>query len=111
MDPVSLLRGLLGIVALIALAWAFSNNKRRVDWRLVGIGLLIQIVLAVFLLRGDDMARTFSPLGWPRAAFDGLSYFFGVKMLEAVTAGASFMFGPLALSPGEEGSLGGFFAF
>ena len=111
MDPVSFGRGLLGMVALLGLAFAFSNNKRRVDWRLVGVGILIQIVLAVFLLRGDDMATVFSPLGWPRVFFDGVSYFFGVKMLEAVTAGAGFMFGPLALSPGEEGSLGGFFAF
>ncbi|HEX8386616.1 MAG TPA: nucleoside transporter C-terminal domain-containing protein [Rubricoccaceae bacterium] len=111
MDLVSLGRGLLGMAVLLALAFAFSNNKRRVDWRLVGIGILIQIVLAVFLLRGDDMATVFSPLGWPRAFFDGVSYFFGVKMLEAVNAGAGFMFGPLALSPGEEGSLGGFFAF
>ena len=111
MDFVSLGRGLLGMGVLLALAFAFSNNKRRVDWRLVGVGIAIQIVLAVFLLRGDDMARAFAPLGWPRAFFDGVSYFFGVKMLEAVTAGASFMFGPLALSPGETGSLGGFFAF
>ena len=111
MDPVSFGRGLLGMAALLGLAFAFSNNKRRVDWRLVGVGILIQIVLAVFLLRGDDMATVFAPLGWPRAFFDGVSYFFGVKMLEAVTAGAGFMFGPLALSPGEEGSLGGFFAF
>jgi CNT family concentrative nucleoside transporter len=111
MDLVSLGRGLLGMAVLLALAFAFSNNKRRVDWRLVGIGILIQIVLAVFLLRGDDMATVFAPLGWPRAFFDGVSYFFGVKMLEAVNAGAGFMFGPLALSPGEEGSLGGFFAF
>ena len=111
MDLVSLGRGLLGMVVLLAFAFAFSNNKRRVDWRLVGVGIAIQIVLAVFLLRGDDMARAFAPLGWPRAFFDGVSYFFGVKMLEAVTAGASFMFGPLALSPGETGSLGGFFAF
>jgi CNT family concentrative nucleoside transporter len=110
MDLVSVGRGLLGLVALIALAWAFSNNKRRVDWRMVGVGVLIQIVLAVFLLRGDDLAEVFAPLGWPRAFFDVASRFF-VVILNATTAGAQFMFGPLALAPGVDGTLGHFFAF
>jgi CNT family concentrative nucleoside transporter len=110
MDLVSLLRGLLGLVVLLALAWVFSDHKRRIDWRLVGVGLALQVVLAVFLLRGDDMGEAFAPLGWPRAFFDGASYFF-VVVLNATTAGSSFLFGPLALSPGEEGSLGAFFAF
>lgn len=110
MDVVSLLRGLLGLAALLVLAWLCSNNKRRVDWRLVTVGLAIQVVLAVFLLRGDDMGRAFAPLGWPRAFFDGASYFF-VVVLNATAAGAQFLFGPLALAPGVEGSTGFFFAF
>lgn len=111
MDLVSAGRGLLGIVALLALAWMFSNNKRRVAWRLVVTGLGMQVVLGVLFLRGDDLGRFFGPLGWPSLAFDGLSRFFGITILRATTAGASFLFGPLALGPGEAGSLGAFFAF
>ncbi len=110
MDLVSVGRGLLGVVALLALAFAFSNNKRRIDWRLVGVGVLIQVTLAVFLLRGDEMGEVFAPLAWPLKFFDVASRFF-VVVLEATTAGASFLFGNLALSPGVEGSMGGFFAF
>lgn len=47
---VSVLRGLLGIVSLLAIAWAFSKNRRAISWKVVGIGLTIQILLAVGIL-------------------------------------------------------------
>lgn len=47
---ISVLRGLLGIVSLLAIAWAFSKNRRAISWKVVGIGLTIQILLAVGIL-------------------------------------------------------------
>ncbi len=108
MDIVSLLRGLLGLVSILAIAFAFSSDRRSINWRTVGVGLALQLVFAVFILRGDEMGAAFAPLGWPAAAFAWASGFF-VEFLKWVTVGASFIFGGLALSPGVEGSLGFFF--
>jgi len=110
MDIVSILRGILGIGVLLGIAFLLSNNKKKVDWRLVSGGLSIQFVLAIFLIKGDDMATFFAPLGWVKDFFSWVSSFF-VIILQYSEKGASFVFGNLAISPGKEGSLGFFFAF
>lgn len=105
-----ILRGAIGMAAIIGIAVAFSNNRKAIDWKLVGTGLGIQFVLAVFILKGSVMADYWSPLGWPKAFFSWVSSFF-VIVLDFTTEGAEFIFGDLAKSPGMEGSLGNFFAF
>jgi len=105
-----LLRGLLGLVVILGIAFLFSNNRRTVNWRTVGAGLLLQIILAVLILKGSAMGAFFAPLGWPKLFFSWVSSFF-VLVLDFTTAGARFIFGDLALSPGVDGSLGNFFAF
>lgn len=98
------------MIAIIGIALAFSNNRKAINWKLVGSGLAIQFILAVFILKGSDMAAVWSPLGWPKAFFSWVSSFF-VIVLDFTTEGAEFIFGDLAKSPGMEGSLGNFFAF
>ncbi len=49
-DLVRLLRGLLGMAVLIAIAYVFSNNRKAVNWKMVGTGLLFQLILAVGIL-------------------------------------------------------------
>jgi CNT family concentrative nucleoside transporter len=49
-DLVRLLRGMMGMVVLIAIAYVFSNNRKAVNWRMVGRGLVFQIILAVGIL-------------------------------------------------------------
>lgn len=105
-----ILRGAIGMVAILGIAMAFSNNQKAINWKLVGTGLGIQFVLAVFILKGSVMAGYWSPLGWPKAFFSWVSSFF-VIVLDFTTAGAEFIFGDLAKSPGMEGSMGNFFAF
>lgn len=105
-----ILRGLLGLAFIIALAYAFSANRKAVLWRLVGIGMGIQAVLAVFILRGERMAEVFAPLGWPSLFFKWVSSFF-VLVLRFTEEGSKIIFGSLAVGPGGEGSLGFFFAF
>jgi concentrative nucleoside transporter, CNT family len=105
-----IIRGAIGMAAIIGIALAFSNNRKAVNWRLVGTGLGIQFVLAIFILKGTVMAEFWSPLGWPKAFFSWVSSFF-VIVLDFTTAGAEFIFGDLAKSPGMEGSIGHFFAF
>ena len=74
--------GLFGLAVLIGLAWLFSNNRRGVDWKLVGIGLALQLVIAAFVL--------LTP--WGASVFDALSTGF-VKLLGFTTEGAKFIFG------------------
>jgi CNT family concentrative nucleoside transporter len=47
---VKLLRGVVGMAALIAIAWAFSSNRKKINWRMVGTGLLFQLLLAIGIL-------------------------------------------------------------
>ncbi|WP_456425345.1 NupC/NupG family nucleoside CNT transporter [Rhodocaloribacter sp.] len=110
MDIVALLRGILGLAVILGLALLLSNNRRRINWRTVGAGLGLQLVLAVFILKGNEMGAVFSPLGWPKAFFAWVSSFF-VLVLNFTTAGAEFVFGALAISPGMDGSMGNYFAF
>ena len=49
-DLVRLLRGMMGMAVLIAIAWVFSNNRKAVSWRMVGTGLLFQLILAIGIL-------------------------------------------------------------
>ncbi len=105
-----ILRGIIGMTAIILLAAAFSKNKKAIDWKLVGTGLGIQFILAVFILKGRDMEYYFAPLGWPKDFFSWVSSFF-VIVLDFTTEGAEFIFGDLARSPGMEDSMGNFFAF
>jgi len=98
------------MIAIVGIALAFSNNRKAINWKLVGSGLAIQFILAIFILKGSDMAEVWSPLGWPKTFFSWVSSFF-VIVLDFTTAGAEFIFGDLAKSPGMEGSLGNFFAF
>ncbi|MBW6482342.1 MAG: Na+ dependent nucleoside transporter [Vicingaceae bacterium] len=47
------------MVSLIAIAWLFSNNRKAIDWKLVGKGLLIQLIFALLVLKVDFVAYGF----------------------------------------------------
>ena len=74
--------GLFGLAMLIGIAWLFSNNKRAVDWKLVGTGVALQITFAAIVLK--------LPLG--REVFNGIATGF-VKLLDYVNVGSTFIFG------------------
>jgi CNT family concentrative nucleoside transporter len=80
-----LARVLLGVVVLLGLAWLLSDNRRQINWRLVAIGIAMQVTLAVFVLKVEYGALLFSAL----AAFF-------VKIIEFTTVGSDFVFGFLA---------------
>ncbi len=110
MDVTSLFRGIIGIIILLGIAFLISNNKKKINWRLVLSGLAIQITLAIFIIKGDQLGQYFAPLGWIKEFFRFVSTFF-VLILNFTSEGAKFVFGSLGLGPGNEGSLGVFFAF
>ena len=89
--------GILGILTMLALAFAFSTNRRAIRLKTVGWGLGLQLTFAVFVLRADIGRRIFQMAG--NAVNRLLSYAF---------AGSEFVFGDL----GKQGShLGFYFAF
>ena len=109
MNMISLLRGVLGLFLILGIAIVFSNNRRRISWRLVFSGIAIQVVFAVFILYSDTLRSWFWPLGWPKAAISWLGGAV-VSLLGFTTEGARFVFGRLAENSGPD-SLGMFFAF
>ncbi len=99
--------GLLGLIAILGIAFAVSNNKKRINWRLVGMGMLIQVVFGILVIKGKEWGAPFNFLA---IAFEKIGEGF-VAILGFTTAGAQFVFGNLAISPGGNGSLGFFFVF
>ena len=110
MTLLSFFHGLFGIAVLLGIAFLFSNNKRRINWRLVGTGLIIQVVFGTLVIKGEQLGQFFSPLAWPKQLFQWIAEGF-VLILGFTTEGAKFVFGSLAVGQGYEGSLGFFFAF
>src|SRR3954465_3396668 len=78
------LQSLLGILALLALAWVISENRRAVAWKQVAIGLLVTSATAVILLKVPGVSRVFGAIN---DAVDALA--------AASRAGTSFVFGYL----------------
>ncbi|MBB1546237.1 MAG: Na+ dependent nucleoside transporter, partial [Capnocytophaga sp.] len=56
-------RGALGMVAILLIAYLFSNNRRAVNWRTVGIGLLLQLCIAVGILKVNFIQKGFDAVG------------------------------------------------
>ncbi len=110
MDFTDILRGFFGIVLILAISFLLSNNKRKINWRLVIVGLALQLVFAIFIIKGDSLRAFFFPLGWVKDFFTWVSSLF-VLILNFTTEGAKFIFGNLAIGPESVGSMGVFFAF
>lgn len=106
----ALFRGVIGILFILGIAYLLSNNRKKISLRVVGIGLSLQILFAVFIIKGEELKNFFYPLGLPKDFFNWISGFF-VIVLNFTSEGAKFVFNTLAISPGSEGSLGFFFAF
>ena len=56
-------RGILGVCFLIALAWVFSTNRKKINWKLVFIGLGLQILLAISFLHIPTITTFFEGVG------------------------------------------------
>jgi CNT family concentrative nucleoside transporter len=93
----------IGLLGVCAIAWLFSERRRRFPWQTVALGLLLQLILAFFVFQ-------FPPT---RRALEGFSTFLDSIFLAADT-GARFVFGKnIVPVPGEPPpvDLGYIFAF
>jgi CNT family concentrative nucleoside transporter len=78
------LGGVLGLAAMLAIAWALSTHRRRVNWRLVGMGVALQVVVGLVVLK----------TGVGRALFATANRVF-TALLGFTEQGARFLFGNL----------------
>ena len=76
--------GIIGVVLILGIAYAMSNNRKAINFRTVGVGLGLQFGLAVFILKTSVGQSIFDWLG--RAVQKTLSF---------SDKGAEFVFSPL----------------
>lgn len=106
----NMLRGILGIIAIIGVSYLLSKDRKNINWKLVITGLSIQLILAVFILKAELLSSIWLPLGWPMKFFEFLASFF-VIVLKYTTEGTGFLFGFLGRGPEFDDSIGVIFAF
>lgn len=85
----------LGFMVFLGISWLLSNNRRRVAWKTIGSGVALQLLIGLIIFRLPVSHRV---LLWLNDAV--------VALLNASKSGSVFLFGPLAASPGEQGSVG-----
>jgi CNT family concentrative nucleoside transporter len=89
--------GILGLALIVAAAWFFSTNRKAIRWRVVAVGIGLQVLFAIFVLR----------VHWGQAAIFAAGE--GAKRLLACSfAGSRFVFGEAGA---QNSSLGFIFAF
>ena len=80
----SILRGIIGMISLVFIAYLFSRNKKAINWKTTFLGLTSQLILAVLILRVEFVQSIFE--------------FFGkifVKTLDFTMEGSKFLLGDM----------------
>ncbi len=78
---ITILRGILGIIVLVLIAYVFSNNRKAISWRVVITGLCIQVLIAIGILHIPVIQAIFE--------FTGKIF---VLILDFTKAGSDFLF-------------------
>lgn len=79
-----ILRGVLGLFVVLLIALACSANRKKIAWKTVGLGLTLQLILAIGILK----------VSWVQSAFEAMGKVF-VSILDFTNAGSAFLFGDL----------------
>ena len=90
-------RGILGMGVLLLFAFLFSANRKAINWRTVGIGLSLQLLIAIGVLK----------IPFVQLVFEQIGKIF-VSILEFTRAGSKFLFEGLVV---DTGTFGYIFAF
>ncbi|MCA4900680.1 MAG: NupC/NupG family nucleoside CNT transporter [Bacteroidota bacterium] len=91
------LRAAIGLIFIVGIAYLLSGNRKKIDWRLVGIGILFQLVIGLAIAK----------VGFVRVVFEFISDKF-VTFLGFAREGSAFVFGSLASNTSNTGFI---FAF
>ena len=80
----SIVRGIIGMISLVFIAYLFSSNKKAINWKTTFLGLTSQLIIAVLILRVEFVQSIFE--------------FFGkifVKTLDFTMEGSKFLLGDM----------------
>ena len=92
----SMWKGLLGMLSLLIIAFLFSSNRKAIKWKTIGIGLVLQLVIAIGVLK----------ISFIQSIFEGIGKVF-IHILDYTTIGSRFLFDGLM----DVNSYGFIFAF
>lgn len=81
---VGVLRGALGLFVVLIIAFLCSANRKNIAWKTVGLGLTLQLILAIGILK----------ISWVQRVFETMGKLF-VSILDFTNAGSTFLFGDL----------------
>jgi len=100
----NIIRGIIGIVVLVGVAFLLSENRRKINWQLVGIGIALQIIFGLLITQIESVALIFQKVS------KGF-----VTLINFSRDGAIFLFAGLARNsfedPNAHHELGVIFAF
>ena len=82
--PLGFLQPIFGALVILGIAYAFSTNRRAINWKTVAWGVGLQVLFAVIVLKTSVGQQVFAQLG------DLITH-----LLSFAGVGASFVFGPL----------------
>ena len=87
--------GVIGIVVILAIAFALSNNKKAINYKTIGVGLALQILFGVFIFKVPVGQKIFLWIGQAVK-----------KLLDFANVGGEFTFGPLLNNQQLSGAFG-----
>ncbi len=93
----SLWRGIVGMISLLFIAFLFSSNRKAINWKTVGIGLALQLIIAIGVLK----------ISFIQSIFEAIGNVF-INILEYTQAGSKFLFEGLVV---DMDTFGFIFAF
>ncbi len=93
----SIYRGLIGMIFLLLVCFLLSSNRKKIDWRLVGTGLALQIIFALLVLKVPFVASIFDWISDKVVTFlnfseKGAEFLFGGLVTDMDTFGYIFAF-------------------
>src|SRR5210317_447155 len=80
----AIIRGIIGIIVLLGIAFLLSSQRKAIKWKTILMGLSLQFILAFGVLK----------IGWVKQIFNVLGGFF-TAVLEFTESGSLFLFGNL----------------
>jgi CNT family concentrative nucleoside transporter len=78
--------GLIGFVAIMLIAVAMSTNRKAIKWRPVGFGLLLQVLIAICVLKGTQIAAALSGIAPPLEQWGAALIFIALAIVVTLIA-------------------------
>ena len=77
---------LIGFVLILAIAWGLSDNKKAIGWKTVFWGLVLQIIVAICVLKGKPIADALAPIALPLQTWAAALLFVAIAVVTTLAA-------------------------